>query len=110
MYTWCNDYEGDTILTYIERDGLINVSSSAVGTHGANGSYKYKGEWKSIDHVLISKSLYKSFTRSFIEDDDFLLEPDKNYGGKKPKRTYVGYKYNGGFSDHLPVVTLFEIK
>lgn len=105
-----NDYEGDTILTYIERDGLINVSSSAVGTHGANGSYKYKGEWKSIDHVLISKSLYKSFTRSFIEDDDFLLEPDKNYGGKKPKRTYVGYKYNGGFSDHLPVVTLFEIK
>jgi endonuclease/exonuclease/phosphatase family metal-dependent hydrolase len=102
-----NDYEGDSILTYIEREDLSNISSSAVGTHGAFGSYKYKGDWKSIDHVLISKSLYKFFKRSFIEDDEFLLEPDKVYGGKKPRRTYVGYKYNKGYSDHLPTVTIF---
>ena len=102
-----NDYENDSILTYVEREGLINVSASAVGTHGASGSYKYKGEWGSIDHVLISKSLHNSFRKSFIEDDNFLLEPDKIYGGKKPKRTYVGYKYNGGYSDHLPLVTIF---
>jgi hypothetical protein len=34
----------------------------------------------------------------------FLLENDKKFGGKKPFRTYYGYSYNGGFSDHLPVL------
>ena len=28
---------------------------------------------------------------------------DENYGGKKLFRTYVGPRYQGGFSDHLPV-------
>ncbi|MGM0498283.1 MAG: endonuclease, partial [Bacteroidota bacterium] len=34
----------------------------------------------------------------------FLLEKDEKYIGKKPYRTYVGFKYNGGFSDHLPII------
>jgi hypothetical protein len=38
-----------------------------------------------------------------IFSDSFLLEEDKTYSGMKPFRTYSGYKYNGGFSDHLPV-------
>ena len=34
---------------------------------------------------------------------DFLLVDDLKYLGKKPFRTYLGMKYTGGFSDHLPV-------
>jgi hypothetical protein len=32
------------------------------------------------------------------------LEEDKKYGGVKPLRTYNGYRYQRGFSDHLPLV------
>jgi len=28
---------------------------------------------------------------------------DKTYFGLKPFRTYMGPKYEGGYSDHLPV-------
>ena len=38
-----------------------------------------------------------------IADLPFLLEQDTKYGGLKPKRTYLGPYYHGGFSDHLPV-------
>ena len=34
----------------------------------------------------------------------FLLEPDPAWMGVKPRRTYVGPRYNGGLSDHLPVL------
>ena len=33
----------------------------------------------------------------------FLLEEDEKYGGDKPFRTFNGLKYNGGYSDHLPI-------
>jgi hypothetical protein len=39
-----------------------------------------------------------------IGDLPFLLEDDEKYGGKKPYRTYLGPKYLGGYSDHLPLV------
>lgn len=39
----------------------------------------------------------------------FLLTDDKKYGGKEPFRTYKGMKYQGGFSDHLPIYTDFEL-
>jgi hypothetical protein len=38
-----------------------------------------------------------------IVDLPFLLELDSNYGGTRPFRTYIGFKYHGGYSDHLPV-------
>ena len=34
---------------------------------------------------------------------DFMLEDDETYHGKKLFRTYIGPRYFGGFSDHLPV-------
>jgi len=33
-----------------------------------------------------------------------LITRDDLYGGVKPKRTYEGYHYLGGLSDHLPLV------
>ncbi len=34
----------------------------------------------------------------------FLLSVDENYPGLKPFPTYGGYRYSGGYSDHLPVL------
>ena len=33
-----------------------------------------------------------------------LLTPDKAFGGMKPRRCFVGPRYEGGVSDHLPIV------
>ena len=38
-----------------------------------------------------------------VFEPDFLLEDDKAFLGKMPKRTYIGMRYQGGFADHLPV-------
>jgi hypothetical protein len=32
-----------------------------------------------------------------------LLKEDERWMGIKPFRTYEGFKYAGGYSDHLPV-------
>lgn len=72
------------------------------------GSYQYQGRWQLIDHLLISASMLSSqaslqFIRAGIFHLPFLLIPDERYGGLRPLRTYRGYQYEGGFSDHLPV-------
>ena len=79
-----------------------------------HGSYKYQGAWDTIDQILISEALVHRKTKGLHYHDanvlnlPFLLEPDTQYGGEKPKRTYIGYRYNDGFSDHLPVVLRLE--
>lgn len=74
------------------------------------GTNKFQGKWSLIDQIIVSGNLLngnrlKTSTGSFqIFSPDFLLENDETYLGKKPFRTYSGFKYNGGFSDHLPVL------
>ncbi len=70
--------------------------------------------WQVFDQFIVSDYFIESkgclkFMKSEIFDAGFLLEPDKKYGGVKPKRTYVGYKYQDGFSDHLPIVIKFQL-
>ena len=73
------------------------------------GSNKYQGKWEMIDQIIVSGALLgtqglvtteNGFT---VFDAEFLLEKDKTHLGKKPFRSYIGFKYNNGFSDHLPV-------
>ena len=72
------------------------------------GSYKYRGNWETIDHILVSPHLLPRIKECGIYANPMLLEDDMQYGGVKPRRTYSGWKYNGGFSDHLPVFMKFE--
>ena len=67
------------------------------------------GIWQSIDHVLVSSALRTAVDSTYINDAPFLLEEDKKYGGVKPFRTYNGYRYQRGFSDHLPLVVCLDI-
>lgn len=76
-----------------------------------HGSYKYKGEWSTIDRFYVSRYFVQD-KEIFVESAEvfshlFLLEQDKTYLGVKPKRSFIGPHYNGGLSDHLPVVLRF---
>lgn len=39
-----------------------------------------------------------------VYDAEWIQEPDEKYMGLKPKRTYNGFTYQNGYSDHLPIV------
>lgn len=68
------------------------------------GTIKYRGNWELIDQCFVSDTARCRFS---IFKPAFLMEKDRAYTGEKPRRTYVGPKYNGGLSDHLPIaVTL----
>lgn len=99
-----NDYADSPALQYLYEHHLINISSDAQGSHGAKATYRWHGEWRSLDQILCSPSLAARKQSSVIGDLPFLLEDDEKYGGKKPYRTYLGPRYLGGYSDHLPLV------
>lgn len=67
-------------------------------------SYKYRGKWSGIDLYLVSGPRERYRIGSVVFSHPSLLGPDPSYGGEKPFRTYVGYRYSGGYSDHLPVL------
>ncbi len=104
-----NDYADSPAIEYLMEKGLHNVTRDAKGTNGAEGTYKYEGEWRSIDHVLVSASMLGTVGETFVNDAPFLLEEDKKYGGVKPYRTFNGLRYQRGFSDHLPLVVRFKL-
>lgn len=103
-----NDYHDSPALKVLESHHLINISKDAKGKNGAKGTYRYHGEWNSLDQILCSRSLWRRMRSCEIGDLPFLLEDDEKYGGKKPFRTYLGPKYLGGYSDHLPLCATFE--
>ena len=79
------------------------------------GTHKYDGQWGMLDQIIVSGALLdtknKIYTTVYdvhVFDADFLLEPDERYTGQTTNRTYIGYKYHGGFSDHLP--TFVDLK
>ena len=99
-----NDGADSDILQEIYRRGLYNLTGDARGENGVRGTYRYQGEWESIDHILASRAIYNKVDTAFIHSPKFLLEDEKLYGGYRPRRTYNGMRYQPGYSDHLPLV------
>jgi len=94
-----------------DRD-LLNLSSE--WTSETIQTIKFRYRWEVFDQFIVSSGFEKpstglSFRIAEIFKGSFLLENDVQYGGMKPKRTYLGFKYHDGFSDHLPVVLRFEL-
>ncbi len=104
-----NDYHDSPALKLLESHHLINISKEAKGRNGAKATYRYHGEWRSLDQMLCSQALAILNKGCEIGDLPFLLEDDEKYGGKKPFRTYLGPRYLGGYSDHLPLIGWFTI-
>lgn len=103
-----------TIGANVLNQDLYNVSYHWGGI--GKGTLKYRSQWSVFDQVVVSGVLLTSKVgvglkpeNTGIVDLPFLLERDEKYGGIKPKRTYYGYTYKGGFSDHLPVLIKLNI-
>jgi predicted extracellular nuclease len=102
-------------LTYnknIENYQLYNLSASWLNQTEKTGTHKFKGKWAVLDQIIVSSELLNTSTNglkckaesAIIHNSPFLLEDDNVYGGVKPFRTYSGFKYLGGYSDHLPII------
>lgn len=97
-----NDYSRDRPIRLLCGKGMADASANAKGKR-AGGTYKYDGEWDSLDHILLSETLARRMTHCRIHDPHWLLETDTK-GGYKPRRTFLGPYYKKGVSDHLPLV------
>ena len=103
-----NDGADSPALRQICQKGIQNLTKEAKGQNGVRGTYRYQGEWESIDHILSSRAIYSKVDTAFIHSPKFLLENEKLYGGYRPRRTYNGMRYQPGYSDHLPLVVRFN--
>ena len=87
------------------RSALVNISR-----YDRPGTHKFQGEWNTFDQFIVSQNLLDATHpvqvknhRAYAYDPSWLLEEDAAQLGYRPRRTYVGYQYQGGFSDHLPI-------
>lgn len=71
------------------------------------GTHKYQGIWTYLDQFYVSEPLFQQ-TSTKIYDAEWLLEQDKKYMGMKPKRSYIGFRWNRGYSDHLPAILTYS--
>lgn len=103
-----NDYAASESVSIVCASGMQDVSAQAVGSNGAKGTYRYRGSWGSLDHIIVSESMASRLRSCRINDSPFLLAEDEKYGGVQPRRNYLGPRYLNGFSDHLPLVAIFS--
>ncbi len=101
-----NPQELKTKLSEVKLANLAEQKRS-----GIPGTYRYMGVWEMIDQMIVSerllncsKGLYTDFSKFRIFAPEFLLRNDSKYPGQTTFSTYNGYRYQGGFSDHLPVL------
>lgn len=103
-------------------DSAFNISSTDLyllthdlrGRADVRGTYKFQGLWNQLDHFVVNGVFFQPSSSLQISsatgacrlvDFPFLLQPDKSgQGGVHPLRTYLGTYYQGGYSDHLPIV------
>ena len=77
---------------------------------GFEGTLKHQADWQIFDQIIVAPSLMDDKEGLHYQEGsarifhaDFMLEDDETYHGKKLFRTYIGPRYFGGFSDHLPI-------
>lgn len=104
------DMNEEAVAQYVPRLILLRPHRSNVP-----GTVRYNGRWETIDHILVSPNLMDTDEPIFCTDTSLsiysnprLLEKDKAYLGKKPRRSFTGPRYNGGISDHLPLLLRIE--
>jgi hypothetical protein len=98
-----------------KNNPLINLSEHLAGN--GIGSYRFRGTWEMLDQVIVTEYLVNCEKGIYTREDffrifkpDFLLRKDPGYPGYSPFPTYLGYRYLGGFSDHLPVLLDLKLR
>ncbi|MBQ7457578.1 MAG: endonuclease [Bacteroidales bacterium] len=87
-----------SVMRLTTEGGLNNITPKKGGT------IRFKGKWEMIDQMLASPAAAQKIGPAEVFRPAFLLEDDKSFMGKKPRRTNVGPRYNAGASDHLPII------
>lgn len=110
-----DEWNNTSILNYLKArpgppadtaTGLINLMATLPVTEG---SHRYRGVWSYLDQIIVSpalldrKGMEVEGATAHVVRHGFLLETDEKYPGQKPYRSFIGMRYHGGFSDHLPV-------
>ncbi|MCE5348061.1 MAG: endonuclease [Bacteroidales bacterium] len=97
--------------------GIILKNLSEYLSDKGLGTYRYMGTWELIDQIIVSEmlitcknGLYTGSEMVTIFKPRFLLKKDPKYPGFSPYSTYRGYRYQGGYSDHLPVMLDLKIR
>ena len=95
-----------TVLNAVDCSKYSSQLCNLSWNYSFPGTYKYKGNWDIFDQIIVSGSLFRHFAKvdARICNEPFLLIDDEKYSGQQPFRTYNGMQYQGGFSDHLPVM------
>ena len=83
--------------------GLTDKKMKGEGTH------KYQGRWTFLDHFYVSPSIY-SISQAEIYNAEWIQEPDDKQLGLRPKRTFNGFHYQNGYSDHLPIQLILNMR
>ncbi|MCQ2301353.1 MAG: hypothetical protein MJZ94_01845 [Bacteroidales bacterium] len=88
---------------------LYNLFAENEGL-GFEGTLKHQADWQVFDQIIVTPAVIDDKSGLHFKEGsarifwmDFMLEDDDTYHGKKLFRTYIGPRYFGGFSDHLPV-------
>ncbi len=96
-------------------DELVHLFTSKRDL-GFLGTLKFQHMWQIFDHIIVTQPLMNATEglryvpgSERIFTADFLLTEDERYLGQKLFRTYVGPRYTGGYSDHLPVFIDLEL-
>ncbi|NRA10840.1 MAG: hypothetical protein HRT57_02660 [Crocinitomicaceae bacterium] len=106
-----NDHP-DNAAPQLISESLTPMITAESGVH--KGTSSYRGEWGILDHIMVSKNMFKKkgvYTAKDsgkIADNEYLLTEYK--GNIVPFRTYGGGKYLDGYSDHLPVHITLKFK
>ena len=93
----------------MEEGCLVNLFGKNDGL-GFEGTLKHQADWQVFDQIIVTPAVIEDREGLHYKEGsarifyaDFMLEDDDTYHGKKLFRTYIGPRYFGGFSDHLPV-------
>ena len=67
------------------------------------GSYRYRGTWETIDHLLLGPGLFDGVGVSYAGSDRFTVISDGLLDAEGSPRRFLRGPPPGGYSDHLPL-------
>ena len=67
------------------------------------GSYRFRGTWETIDHLLLSPGLFDAVGVSYAGSDRFAVISDGLLDSAGSPRRFLRGPSPGGYSDHLPL-------
>lgn len=109
-----------SITRYLKAKSSKNISSDEfynlayVPFEKGKGSSVHEGNWLMIDQIMVNRAFLQNNNKGIgirnesmkIGNDDTLIHRSKYE--EKPNQTYLGDRYVGGISDHLPIYVILD--